>query len=122
MRLRLKKNASAREKSRAVKKVRIRKKILGSAERPRLSVFKSAKHIYAQIIDDSVAKTLAEASSLKLGEELSGIPLCKEVGKLVAQAAAKKKITNVVFDRNGFKYHGRIKAFADSAREAGLKF
>ncbi len=105
----------------------IRKKIFGTAERPRLCVYRSEKHIYAQIIDDTVGHTLVSASTLD--KELVGklhktynIDAAKEVGKLIAQRALAKGITQVVFDRGGFKFHGRVKALADSAREAGLKF
>ena len=107
------------------KRMRIRKKIHGTAERPRLSVFKSARHIYAQVIDDDAGATLAAASTLD--EELTGAKAkkaekAKKVGALVAQRCLARKIDKVVFDRGGFLYHGRIKALADAAREAGLKF
>jgi large subunit ribosomal protein L18 len=107
---------------------RIRKKVKGDAIRPRLAVFRSIKHIYAQIIDDRSGVTLAAASSneksgrttLKaVGGNLAG---AKEIGKLVAQRAVEKGVKKVVFDRGGFLYHGRIKALADAAREAGLEF
>ncbi len=113
---------------RARKKGRVRKKIFGTAERPRLTVFRSAKHIYAQIIDDTSGKTLVAASSVskELKEQVKAAAgekdVCKLVGKAAAKLALEKKITNVVFDRNGFLFHGRIKAVADGAREAGLKF
>ncbi len=109
------------------RKERIRKKISGTGERPRLSVYKSLKHIYAQIVDDTTGKTLAFASSLS--KELKGQPLegdkkadAKRVGKLIAEKARAANIEKVVFDRNGFPYHGRIAAVAEAAREAGLKF
>ncbi len=105
----------------------IRKKIHGTPERPRLCVYKSEKHIYAQIIDDTVGHTLTSASTLD--RELSGklsktynIDAAKEVGKLIAKRALAMGITQVVFDRGGFKFHGRVKALADAARETGLKF
>jgi len=110
------------------KKARVRKKIVGSSVRPRFAVFRSTRHIYAQIIDDSQGKTLVSASSLSktLKEEVKAAATEKDVCKLVGKAAAKlaleKKITQVVFDRSGFLYHGRVKAVADGAREAGLKF
>ena len=107
------------------KRMRIRKKIHGTAERPRLSVFKSARHVYAQVIDDDTGATLAAASTLD--EELAGAKAkkaetAKQVGALVAKRCLEKKIDKVVFDRGGFPYHGRVKALADAAREAGLKF
>jgi len=106
---------------------RIRKKIHGSPERPRLAVFRSQGHIYAQVIDDDQGRTLCAASSLD--KELKGkqkgggnVASAKEVGQLIAGRAKEKGIAAVVFDRGGFQYHGRIKALADAAREAGLKF
>jgi len=104
--------------------MRIRKKINGTAERPRLVVFRSSKHIYAQIIDDLAGATLASASTLSLeGDNIRlTVENAKLVGKRVAEEAIKKSITSVVFDRNGFVYHGRIKAVADGAREGGLNF
>jgi large subunit ribosomal protein L18 len=114
--------AAARKKRQA----RIRKKIKGTSERPRLSVFRSAKHVYAQVIDDSAGTTLATASSVekdfkdqgKLENKKAAAQL---VGKLIAQRALDKGISKVVFDRNGFLYHGRVKAISEGAREAGLK-
>ena len=98
----------------------IRKKVSGTSERPRLSVFRSNKEIYAQIIDDVNSSTLASASS----KEVKGTKTEQAtiVGKLIAEAAKKAGLETVVFDRGGFLYHGRVKALADSAREAGLKF
>ena len=112
---------------RAWRKKRIRKKVQGSTERPRLSVFRSASHIYAQIIDDEQRKTLFAVSSLSAevkAEEEKGSKseTAKKVGVLVAKRCLEKDIKKVVFDRNGFVYHGRIKALADGAREAGLEF
>ena len=112
---------------RARRKLRIRKNVTGTGERPRLTVFRSAKHIYAQIIDDVTGTTIASASTLSkdlrggLGEG-NKTDAAKKVGALVAQQAKGKNIDKVVFDRNGFLYHGRIKALADAAREAGLDF
>ncbi len=108
-------------------KRRIRKKISGTPERPRLSVFRSNKHIYAQIIDDEAGQTLVAAStrSKELVGQLEGktkIEQAKLVGKLLAEKALKANVSQVVFDRNGYKYHGRVKALADGAREGGLKF
>lgn len=102
-------------------KKKIRSKITGVAERPRLSIFRSNKFIYAQVIDDSTAKTLVSASDIKMTKGTK-TEHAKEVGAMIAKAAMEKNITKVVFDRNGFKYTGRIKIVADSAREAGLKF
>ncbi|RLA79387.1 MAG: 50S ribosomal protein L18 [Deltaproteobacteria bacterium] len=109
------------------RKLRIRKKISGTPERPRLCVYRSLKHMYAQIIDDTVGHTLVSASTLD--KELRGklsktgnIEAAKEVGRLVAKRALEKGIKKVVFDRNGFLYHGRVKAVAEAAREAGLEF
>ena len=113
-----------RTKSRLRRQVRIRKKILGSAARPRLSVFRSARHIYAQLIDDDAGKTLAAASSLKLtGKGSRGNrDAAAKVGTLIAKAGKAAGHETVVFDRNGFKYHGRVKALAEAAREGGLSF
>jgi large subunit ribosomal protein L18 len=114
----------SREEARKQRKARIRKKVNGSPERPRLVVFRSNKHIYAQIIDDLAGATLASASTLSLeGDNIRlTIDNAKLVGKKVAEEAIKKSITSVVFDRNGFVYHGRVKAVADGAREGGLNF
>jgi large subunit ribosomal protein L18 len=106
---------------------RVRKKVSGTAERPRLSVFRSTNQIYAQLIDDVKGVTLASASSLdaelksKLGSG-GNTEAAKQVGALIATRASEKKIDEVVYDRGGFLYHGRVKALADAAREAGLKF
>jgi large subunit ribosomal protein L18 len=109
------------------RKLRIRKKITGSPERLRLSVFRSAKHIYVQVVDDTDGKTLAHASTLskELKGKLDGknkSDEAKAVGKLIGELCKAKGIKAVAFDRNGFIYHGRIKALADAAREAGLQF
>lgn len=108
-------------------KMRVRKKVSGTAERPRMTVFRSNKQIYVQFIDDLRGVTLASASSLdkEVAEQVKGINKCQEaavVGKLAAQRAAAKGITTVSFDRNGYLYHGRVKQLADAAREGGLKF
>ena len=103
--------------------VRIRHKLRGSSERPRLAVFRSLKHIYAQVIDDARGITLAAASSAEKSAVNGGnVQGAKKVGQLIAQRANEKGIKKVVFDRGGFLYHGRIKALADVAREAGLEF
>jgi large subunit ribosomal protein L18 len=102
---------------------RIRKRVRGSAARPRLAVFRSIKHISAQLIDDDAGKTLVAASSLEKGGANGGnVAGAKAIGKLIAERATEKGLASVVFDRGGFLYHGRIKALADAAREAGLKF
>ena len=106
------------------RKRRIRKKVEGTPERPRLSVFRSTKHIYAQVIDDSVAKTLVTVSTLHEGVTVDGkkSDAAKAVGVALAKACKDKGIEKVVFDRNGFLYHGRVKALAEGAREGGLNF
>ena len=104
---------------------RVRKKISGTSERPRLCVFRSSNHIYAQIIDDVAGHTLVSASTLDKSADLASTKnkeASKFVGELVAKRASERGITEVVFDRGGYIYHGRIKELADSAREAGLKF
>lgn len=102
---------------------RIRQKLAGTAERPRLNVFRSLNHVYAQVIDDQKGETLVSASTLDLKLKTGGnVAAAKEIGKAVAEKATAKGIQQVVFDRGGFLYHGRIKALADAAREAGLKF
>ncbi|RLB02767.1 MAG: 50S ribosomal protein L18 [Deltaproteobacteria bacterium] len=109
------------------RKLRVRKKVKGTPERPRLCVYRSLRHMYAQVIDDTVGHTLAAASTLdkELREKLQrtgNVEAAKEVGRLVAKRALEKGIKKVVFDRNGFLYHGRVKAVAEAAREAGLEF
>jgi len=113
--------------ARLKRRQRIRRKISGSEARPRLSVFRSTRHIYAQIIDDGKGQTLVAASTLsgEIKGKLSGLKkadAAKEVGKLLAAKAREKGIARVVFDRNGFIYHGRVKAVAESCRENGLEF
>ncbi len=110
---------------RAKKKRKIRGIISGTAERPRLSVFRSARHIYVQAIDDAEQKTLASASSLEKGFPLAtggNRAAAREVGKMIAERLLAGNIEKAVFDRNGFVYHGRVKELAEGAREAGLKF
>jgi large subunit ribosomal protein L18 len=120
----IKRNNNSRLRS----KTKIRKKISGTAETPRLTVYRSLNGIYAQIIDDSTGNTVVAASSLskEIAEDIKGtkgkVSKSKLVGTLVAKKALEKNINNVVFDRNGYRYHGRIQALADGAREAGLKF
>ncbi|WP_018963279.1 50S ribosomal protein L18 [Coprothermobacter platensis] len=119
--------AQSRAELRRVRHLRIRKHIEGTAERPRLCVFRSSRHIYAQIIDDVAGHTLVSASTLdkelrgKLGD-MKKTEQAAEVGKLLANRAAEKGIVKVVFDRGGYKYHGRVKALAEASREAGLEF
>jgi large subunit ribosomal protein L18 len=114
-------------KARLKRKKRIRKNLVGTQERPRLSVFRSSKHIYAQVIDDTHGNTLAAASSMdKLVNDQpeleNKVAVAGFVGKLLGERAVKKGISKVVFDRNGFLYHGRVKAVSNGAREAGLDF
>ena len=118
-----KSRGSARDKVRR----RIRSRVQGTAERPRLSIFKSLNHVYAQVIDDRKGITLVAASSLDegfTGEMKPGknVAAAKKVGELVARRAKEKGVTRVVFDRGGYPYHGKVKALADSARENGLEF
>ena len=106
---------------------RVRKKVVGTRERPRLCVFRSLKHIYAQVLDDDAGHTVASAStldgSIKLeAETKSKVEAARLVGAVVAERAKEQGVTAVVFDRGGYKFHGRVKALADSAREAGLEF
>ena len=114
---------------RFIRKLRIRKKISGTPERPRLTIYKSNRYLYAQIVDDENNKVLAAASTLektfpkKEGRHsYKNKDYAKQLGELIAKRALEKGITKVVFDRNGYKYHGRLKALADAARAAGLKF
>ena len=112
---------------RKVRHTRLRNKVTGTPERPRLSVFRSLTHIYAQVIDDTTGRTLAAASSVDAIKEAGGpitpkMDASTAVGKLVAARAMAEGITQVVFDRGGCKYHGRVKALAEATREAGLKF
>ncbi len=103
-------------------KASIRTKVSGTAEQPRLTVFRSNSQIYAQVIDDQAGKTLASAGSLGIKDKMTKTEKAAQVGKLIAEAAKKAGVEAVVFDRNGYLYHGRVKALADAAREAGLKF
>lgn len=104
------------------RKRRIRKKVSGTPERPRLSVFRSARHMYAQVIDDSTGKTLVAASTVKGESEGTKVEGAKAVGSNIASACLEQGIKQVVFDRGGYIYHGRVQALADAAREAGLDF
>ena len=103
--------------------VRIRRRLGGTAERPRLSIYRSLNHIYAQVIDDAQGVTLVSASTHAAKSKTGGnVAAAKEIGKLIAERAKEKGIKQVVFDRGGYLYHGRVKALADAAREAGLEF
>lgn len=108
---------------RARRKTGIRKRIYGTAESPRLSIFRSSKHVYAQVIDDASGTTIASASSVADKLEKGGnIEAAASVGKAIAEKAKTAGVKTVAFDRNGFRFHGRVKALADAAREGGLKF
>lgn len=117
----------SKNKARQKRHLRVRKKISGTATRPRLNVFRSAKHIYAQVIDDQSGRTLVSASTLdkELRDQIGNggnVESAAKVGQLVAKRAKEAGITEVVFDRGGYLYHGRVKALAESAREEGLQF
>jgi large subunit ribosomal protein L18 len=123
--------ANPKQRKRARRKVSIRLRISGTAERPRLSVFRSAKHVYVQAIDDANNRVLASASDLEAtvkplvhenGKKKPKKAVAREVGKVIGQKLVDLKVEQVVFDRNGFIYHGRVKEVADGAREAGLRF
>jgi large subunit ribosomal protein L18 len=116
-----------RRKARSRRRAHIRKRLSGTSERPRLSVFRSLTHIYAQVIDDSVGRTLAAASTVDrvVSEQTADMAKTEQarvVGELLAERALSKGIKQVVFDRSGYKYHGRVKALAEAARKAGLDF
>lgn len=120
-------SSNSRQESRSKRKKRIRKKIFGTPERPRLTVFRSARHIYAQVVDDTKGCTLAAASSVEntVSEKAdlkNKVAVAAFIGKLVAERSIERGIQQVVFDRNGFLYHGRVKAVSEGAREAGLNF
>lgn len=116
-----------RQKQRGKRRLRVRKRIMGTPQRPRLCVFRSLRHTYAQLIDDAAGRTLVSAATTEpsVREKLSSSATCDGaavVGTMVAQRALEKGITKVVFDRSGYLYHGRVKAVAEAAREAGLEF
>jgi large subunit ribosomal protein L18 len=118
-------NEVDRVRARSKRHARVRARVVGGAERPRLCVFRSSRHIYVQAIDDGRGATLAQASTLELreGKTATGnIKAAKQIGALIAGRLKEKGIEKVVFDRGGYLYHGRVKAIADAAREAGLKF
>jgi large subunit ribosomal protein L18 len=115
----------SRQDNRRAVHVRIRKKVRGTAVRPRLAVFRSLNHIYVQVIDDNAGATLCSASTVEKASEVKSggnVEAAKAIGRLIAERAKEKGITNVVFDRGGYLYHGRVKSLAESAREAGLQF
>lgn len=123
IRIKISNRTSHKVVKRTKNKARIRKRVEGSTERPRLTVYKSARHFYAQIVDDTTGRTLVSASTL--GDEINGVKktdAAKLVGKKVAEKALAQNIKTVVFDRSGYVFHGRVKAVADGAREAGLIF
>jgi len=120
-------HAEAIRKARVRRHRRVRKSVVGTTERPRLNVFRSLRHIYAQIIDDSRGNTLVSASTMDKElrdkcDELSKAEAAKEVGRILAERAVSHGVTKVVFDRGGYRYHGRVKALAEAAREGGLDF
>jgi large subunit ribosomal protein L18 len=123
VRLSTRKHSAAKEVARQKKKMRIRRRVKGTDERPRLCIFRSARHIYAQIIDDAKGATLVSASTLDVeGMKNANKSTAKAIGTEVAKRALSKNIKDVVFDRNGYLYHGRVQALAEGAREAGLNF
>jgi large subunit ribosomal protein L18 len=111
-----------RKESRARRHKRVRVHVAGTPNRPRLAGFRSLNHLYAQLIDDGASRTVASASTLELKSKGNGVAQASEVGKAIAAKAKAAGISSVVFDRGGFLYHGRVKALADAAREAGLEF
>ena len=122
---------TSKDQTRRKVHTRIRKKIVGTSERPRLSVYRSVSHVYAQVIDDTKGATLVSAGTVEMGKGAAkdekrptggNVASAKEIGKVIAERAKQKGIKRVVFDRGGYLYHGRIKALADAAREAGLEF
>jgi large subunit ribosomal protein L18 len=123
MRITTKKHTATRAVAREKKKLKIRKRVTGSAERPRLCIFRSSKHVYAQVIDDATGLTLVSASTLDTdGVKGANKDACAAISKKIAKRAVAKNIKQVVFDRNGYLYHGRVKSLADAAREGGLEF
>lgn len=122
IRIKLKNKTSPKVTKRLKNRARIRKKVDGAADRPRLAVYRSGRHIYAQVIDDSNGKTLVSFSTLEGEIKTKNKESAKQVGAEIAKRAMAKNIKSVVFDRSGYVFHGRIKAVADGAREAGLSF
>lgn len=113
---------TTKQEKRIIRHKRIKAKTMGDAKCPRLCVFRSNKHIYAQLIDDNKGKTLVSAKDTEIKKKDKKTALAFEVGKLIAQKAIEKKIEKIIFDRAGYKYHGRVKSLADGARQGGLKF
>jgi large subunit ribosomal protein L18 len=122
VRLTTTKHTAIKEVARQKKKARIRRRVKGTEERPRLCVFRSTKHIYAQVIDDASGVTIVAASTLDIDAKNANKDTAKLIGVEIAKRALSKNIKSVVFDRNGYLYHGRVQALADGAREAGLNF
>ena len=118
------KSRDSKESKRLARQKRVRAKVLGTSSRPRLCVFKSLNNIYAQVIDDTTGTTIISASTLEsaIKTKASNVEAAKEVGTLIAKKAVEKNINTVVFDRNGYLYHGKVKALAEAARAAGLEF
>jgi len=107
---------------RIIRHKRVRAKVLGSESKPRLCVFRSSAHIYAQLINDATGKTILAVNDVDLKGKDKKVDSAKKIGKMIAEKAVEKKITEVIFDRGGYRYHGRVKALAEGAREGGLKF
>lgn len=122
IRIKLKNRTSPKVNKRLKNKARIRKKVEGTSDHPRLCVYRSGRHIYAQIVDDSVGKTLVSYSTLAAKKKTSNVASAKEIGVEIAKKAISQNIKSVVFDRSGYVFHGKVKAVADGAREAGLNF
>ena len=122
IRIQIRKRSPLKLRKRLRNKARLRKKIFGTPERPRMVVFRSQKHIYAQLVDDFSGKVLATADTLKMGVKGSNRSGAEQAGQKIVEFALNKKIKKVVFDRNGFIYHGRVKALAEAARKSGLVF
>ena len=123
MRYTTNKHSSRKDVARMKKKLRIRRRVKGTEERPRLCVFRSTKHIYAQLINDDTGVTILSSSTLSVdGMKNANKDTAKAIGSALAKAAVSKNIKDVVFDRNGYLYHGRVKSLADGAREGGLNF
>lgn len=122
IRIKINKRSSSKTVKRTKNKARIRKKVEGSLERPRLAVYRSGRHVYAQIVDDIAGKTIVSFSTLEGKLDSKNIDAAKKVGAEIAKRALGKNIKSVVFDRSGYVFHGRVKAVADGAREAGLSF
>jgi len=114
--------SNTQSNSRIVRHRRVRAKVIGTAERPRFSVFRSNKHVFLQLVDDKKGATIVSVNDIKDKKKTAKVESAKQAGKKIAELAKAKKIEGVVFDRGGYKYHGRVKAVAEGAREGGLKF